>query len=48
MVVLLLLCWIRIWIWNVTLGRQMRIVGVDLVESIDKESMFGLETTTNR
>ena len=50
MVVLLLLLhlFLEIWIWNVTLGLQIRIVGVDLVELIGKRLIFGLETTINR
>ena len=48
LVVVTLSLWIRIWIWNVALGLQIRMVGVDLVESIGKRSVFGLETTTNR
>ena len=48
LVVVTLSLWIRIWIWNVTLGFQSWIVGVDLVESIDKRSIFGLEITINR
>jgi hypothetical protein len=44
MVVLLLL----LSFWNVTLGIQIRIVGVDLVEKIGKRSIFGLQTTINR
>ena len=38
----------EIWIWNVTLGLQIRIVGVDLVEMIGKRLIFNLNTTTNR
>ncbi len=33
---------------DIDLGRQIRILGVALVEYIDNRSMFGLDTTTNR
>jgi len=39
---------LEIWIWNVTLGLQIQIVGVDLVEMIGKRLIFNLNTTTNR
>ena len=49
MVVLLLFTLLlKIWIWNVTLGLQMRIADPSRVELIGKRSLFGLDTTTNR
>ena len=36
------------WIWNVDLGLDIRDVGVDFVESIDKRSVFGLDCSINR
>lgn len=39
---------IRIWpVDSACLGLDMRNVGVDLVESIGKRFIFGLETTNN-
>ena len=46
--VLLLLQLMKNWISSVDLGLGSRIVGVDLVESIHKRSIFGLDTTINR
>ena len=34
--------------WMVMVGIVSQYVGVDLVESIDKGLIFGLDTTTNR
>ena len=39
---------IRMRIWNVDLGRQIRILGVDLVQYIDKRSIFDVDYSTNR
>ena len=39
---------VKIWNLKVDLGRQIRILEVALVESIDKRSLFDLDTTTNR
>jgi|SaaInl74LU_5_DNA_1037368.scaffolds.fasta_scaffold32271_2 hypothetical protein len=39
---------LKIWIRNVDLGLQHRIVGVDLVELIGKTSILCIQTTTNR
>eukprot|EP00984_Skeletonema_dohrnii_P036064 scaffold36576_cov372-Skeletonema_dohrnii-CCMP3373.AAC.2 len=39
---------LKIWIRNVDLGLQHRIVGVDLVEYIAKASILCLDTTINR
>ncbi len=39
---------VKIRIWTVDLDLDMRILGVDLVEDIDRRLMLGLTTTTNR
>eukprot|EP00984_Skeletonema_dohrnii_P030127 scaffold21312_cov70-Skeletonema_dohrnii-CCMP3373.AAC.2 len=39
---------VKIRIFDADLGRQIRIVGVDLVELIGKRSIFGLGITVNR
>ena len=39
---------VKIRIWNVDLGLDIRILGVDVVESIDKGSLFCLGYSTNR
>jgi len=39
---------VEIWRSKVNSGRQFRILGVALVESIDKRWIFGFETITNR
>ena len=36
------------WAWNVDFELDIRILGVDLVESIDKALVFGLDYGTNR
>jgi hypothetical protein len=38
---------LEIWIWNVTLGLQIQIVRVDLVELIGKRSILCIQTTNN-
>jgi len=48
MVVSLFVDSVKIRIPNVDLDLDIPIPGVDLVESIDKRSLFGVETTTNR
>ena len=39
---------VEIWSSKVNLGRQNRILGVALVESIDKRSIFCLDNSINR
>jgi len=39
---------VKIWSLEVDLGLDIRILGVDFVEMIDKRSIFGLGNTTNR
>ncbi len=46
--VVLLSILVKIRIWIVDLGLDIRIVGVDLVESIHKGSISGLASMPNR
>ncbi len=39
---------VKIRIWTVDLGLDIRILGVALVELIDKRLIFGIDNNTNR